>query len=382
MGGYVLATSDSNLSRTDCYASAIAIQEDGRIVIAGETFNPAATNSGNWDLVVVRLTPQGWQDPSFNGGNPAYVNFNGGQEYATGVAVDSQGRILVSANFNLFSRVYRLTAGGVPDASVGNAGGAFPLLDSSSMSGSQIWTTGIAVHSDDSVVVCGSQLGGAVSGNKLWVAKYPQASTTADWITEEDYGGVTEISQALAIQPDGRIVVAGLSSNGPGVAVIRYNADGSRDATFNSPFGGFAANFTGGPGERAFGVAVQGNGAIVVTGRNSTSFFAIRLGAPRLSAARVLRFNAGLVNRSATMRLVTLTNSGNALLTGLRYRIVGGARRDFRLLPPNPQSVAAGGTASCRVFFRPLRLGARNAILRISSGTGATATVRLTGRGR
>jgi len=381
-GAYVLSTVNSTPAPADSAASGIAVLEDGRIVIAGNVTNPVATNSGTEDLVVTRLTAQGWQDPSFNGGNPTYVHFNGANEYATGVAVDSAGRIFVSANFNAFARVYRLTAAGVPDASVGNVGGAYPLLNAAKMLGNQVWSTGIAVHSDGSVVMCGSQLGGAVTGNKLWVAKYPQASTTADWVTEEDYGGFAELAEALAIQPDGKVVVVGSSTNGPGVAVIRYNADGTRDTTFNNPFGGFAAGITGDPTDRALGVALQRNGAIVVTGSNSTSFLTLRLGMPRIVAPARFAFPSALVKRNARPKTLLLTNTGNALLTGLQFRLAGGGRADFRVQAPSPSTILSGGRSTYRVQFKPLRKGARNAVLQITSANGGGATVRLSGRGR
>jgi uncharacterized delta-60 repeat protein len=381
-GGYVLSTLNASSAPVDSNAGGIAIQEDGRIVIAGDAFNPAATNNGTRDLIVVRLTPQGFDDPSFNAGSPLYFG-NLQEEFAAGVAVDSQGRIVVAARHNAFARVYRVTANGLPDTSVGTPNGGFEHLDAAVMLGNNVVPTGIAVHSDDSVVVCGHQSGAGISGtNKLWVAKYATEATSATWVTEEDFGADTEGAFELALQSDSKIVVAGFSSGPPGTAVIRYLSDGSRDTSFNQDFGGFAANLTGGINETATGVAIQGNGGIVLAGCNTASFFAARIGAPRLTTAPVRRFRAGPVNQSVQAGFATLSNSGSALLTGLQYRVVGGARRDYRILPSATRSIAAGGSTRTGVEFRPKRQGARNAILQVSTANGGSATVRLTGRGK
>lgn len=382
-GAFILGTLDTNSTPVDSNAGGVAIQEDGRIVISGDAQNPAATNSGNRDLMTVRLTPQGWIDPSFNGGSPRY--FGALQnESATGVAVDSMGRILVPTQYAAFARVYRVTAAGAPDASVGTPNGGYVALNAATMLGNAVNPTAIAVDADDNVVVCGLQSGAEITGIKLWVAKFSPDQPAATRVTQEDFGATSEAAFELALQPDGKIVVVGNSSSSStsGVAAIRYNTDGTRDTTFNAPFGGFAASLTGDPVDIATGVAIQRNGAIVLAGSNSVSFFAARLGAPRLVTEVQLQFPATRVKRNSPPRSVTLANTGNALLTGLQYRIVGGASRDYRLLPPNPQSVAAGGSASCRVLFRPLRRGVRNALLQISTANGGATTVRLSGRGK
>src|SRR5512142_292253 len=75
-------------------------------------------------------------------------------------------------------------------------------------------------------------------------------------------------ASAVAIQPDGKIVVAGrwgLTSPGPTIAVVRFNADGSLDASFG--FEGIvtlSSGFAG--GDEAHGVAIAGDGKIVVGG--------------------------------------------------------------------------------------------------------------------
>jgi uncharacterized delta-60 repeat protein len=379
-GAYVLSTLNATPAPADSNAGGIAIQGDGRIVIVGDAFNPAATNNGTQDLIVVRLTPQGFVDPSFNAGSPLYFG-NLQEEFAMGAAVDSQGRIFVAALHNTFTRVYRVTSAGLPDPSVGNPNGGFEYLNGTIMLGNNILPTGIAVDSDDSVLVCGHQSGAAITGTKLWLAKYLQDSTATTWVTEEDYGAPGEMAFDLAVQPDGKIVVAGFSSDPPGTAVIRYLSDGSRDPSFNQGFGGFAANLTGAVGEFASGVAIQSNGGIVLAGSNSTSFYAARIGAPRLVTPTQLRFSSTRVGRTSKPQSLTLSNPGGAMLTDLQIRMLGSGRRDFQLLTPD-ETIAGGATVSRQVKFKPRRKGVRITDVQITTANAGSATVRFIGRGR
>src|SRR5213075_2062791 len=77
-------------------------------------------------------------------------------------------------------------------------------------------------------------------------------------------GSGIDDARAVAIQTDGRIVVAGSSWTGSQYAfvVTRYNVDGTLDPTFG--VGGKVA--TGGPADGATAMALQADGKIVVAG--------------------------------------------------------------------------------------------------------------------
>jgi uncharacterized delta-60 repeat protein len=77
--------------------------------------------------------------------------------------------------------------------------------------------------------------------------------------------GSTDNATAVAVQPDGKIVVLG--SNNDGFALARYNADGSLDTTFSGD-GKVTHSFTPGTNyvEHAVAVAVQTDGKIVAAG--------------------------------------------------------------------------------------------------------------------
>jgi uncharacterized delta-60 repeat protein len=81
-----------------------------------------------------------------------------------------------------------------------------------------------------------------------------------------DFGPLADVANAAVLQPDGKIVVAGDTQADEDVAVARLNPDGSPDATFGAD-GKATVDF----GFATFGyaVALQANGRIVVAGHRT-----------------------------------------------------------------------------------------------------------------
>src|SRR5262245_60820528 len=80
-----------------------------------------------------------------------------------------------------------------------------------------------------------------------------------------DFDTTFERGNAVALQTDGKIIVVGTTDqggSGTNFAVARYNANGTLDTSFSGD-GKTATDFDGGSDE-ATGVAIQANGKIVV----------------------------------------------------------------------------------------------------------------------
>ena len=94
-------------------------------------------------------------------------------------------------------------------------------------------------------------------------------------VTTNISGGF-DMANGVAMQADGKIVVVGSSDSG--IAVARYNSDGSLDTTFNGD--GIVTHDFGGPWDQGLDVAVQDDGKIVVVGQTHidtlTNFAALR----------------------------------------------------------------------------------------------------------
>src|ERR1035437_4224281 len=125
----------------------------------------------------------------------------------------------------------------------------------------------VAIQSDGKIVVAGVSFNG--SNNDISVVRY-----NSDGTLDNGFGSVGKVTTSIgsfndagysvAIQSDGKIVVAGVSSNGNNndIAVVRYNSDGTLDSGFGT--GGKVTTVIGGSDDAGYSVAIQSDGKIVV----------------------------------------------------------------------------------------------------------------------
>ena len=101
----------------------------------------------------------------------------------------------------------------------------------------------LAVDSNGRIVVAGYTKASATN-SVFAVARYNvdgslDTSFDGDGMVTTDFGGQYDSGEGVAVQPDGKIVVAGTSGDVVGssyvadFALVRYNADGSLDTTFD-----------------------------------------------------------------------------------------------------------------------------------------------------
>ena len=161
--------------------------------------------------------------------------------------------------------------------------GAVPHNSSTFLSGGGIVATdfggrdfgkSIVLQSDGKIVVVGESSGGGDGG--FAVVRYNtdgslDATFDGDGKVTTDFGGL-EYATSAALQSDGKIVVAGyngISSSGGGdFALVRYNTDGSLDTTFDGD-GKVTTNLGG--WDKAESVTVESDGKIVVAGYTGIS---------------------------------------------------------------------------------------------------------------
>ncbi|MFF1412052.1 calcium-binding protein [Streptomyces sp. NPDC058289] len=247
-------------------ANAVAIQpSDGKIVVAGTTERFTEEGSGCCFFSVARYNTDGSLDTGFGDGGLVRVEEFGGSADGADVAVQPDGKIIAAGKpgGGGFALV-RVDTNGNLDPSLGGDGavatafrGIFP------QEGSGIGR-GMALQPDGKVLTVGYVGDTAFD---IGVARYLPNGTldttfSGDGMVTADFGS-TEFGNAVAVQPDGKIVAAG--SGGAGFAVLRYNADGSPDTGF--AVGGRTSVNVPGDGGIAYGMALQQNGKIVLAGR-------------------------------------------------------------------------------------------------------------------
>ena len=240
----------------DDAANSVAIQADGKIVAAG---------SVSGDFPLVRYNPDGSLDTSFDGDGKVTTDFLSGDDAANSVAIQSDGKI-VAAGYSVDGSIYvfafvRYNADGSLDTSFDDDGKVTTAVLPGAIARS------VAVQADGKIVAAGS-----VSGDFALVRYNPDGSldtsfdgdgtVTTAVLDGEDY------ARSVAIQADGKIVAAGSSWNGPGhgddFALVRYNPDGSLDTSFDGD--GKVTTPVGTLDDEANSVAVQPDGKIVVAG--------------------------------------------------------------------------------------------------------------------
>jgi uncharacterized delta-60 repeat protein len=260
----------------------MALQADGKIVVAGTTIPKNSTTTV--DLALVRYNADGSLDSSFGTGGkvtrhfsaPLAANVHGGIDLAIDPSTNpldaNAGKIVVAAQLTQGPMVVvRLNTNGRPDTSFGSNGAGYVSI--STLNNGDV--AAVAVQSDDRVLVAGINPGTASTGSDIGLARF-NPNGTPD--TAFGAGGMVvsplpnaERARSLAIQPDGKIVVAGdsydlsLTNGTDPFMVARYNAaDGSLDTSFGT--GGIALSTGFNVNGDKVDVALEPDGRIVVAG--------------------------------------------------------------------------------------------------------------------
>ena len=225
--------------------TAVVVAPNGKLLLAG------FSGPEGGDIKVARLSANGAFDTTFGTGGIATVDF-GATEFGEAMARQADGRILVAGRSSPTGAVVaRLRATGVLDPDFGS-GGRVTLPGGGSLSA-------VLVQPDRNIVVAGNASGSAA----MTVTRLkPDGSLDATFGTGGTamvaFGSLANPLGGAARQPDGKLVIAGYTQDGEDVAVARLNTNGSLDATFG----------TGGKATVEFGAATFGNAvALVPNGR-------------------------------------------------------------------------------------------------------------------
>jgi uncharacterized delta-60 repeat protein len=212
--------------------AAIALQEDGRIVVAGYT-----TNGGRRDFALARYTPDGQLDPSFGEGGIVVDGYSGGDDEITAVAVDSEGRLVVAgyATGTAGRAVIagRYLAGGAPDLSFGDNGQSLIGIGRDALARS------LDIDEDGRIVIAGSFL--HEGRTEAMVIRFTEDGELDGGFGVEGLAVPSQIPEhtdgyGVRVSDDGFIIVAG-STDGEGgldTALFRFTDAGRPDAGFGN----------------------------------------------------------------------------------------------------------------------------------------------------
>jgi uncharacterized delta-60 repeat protein len=300
---------------TDAFASGVALQSGGRIVAIGSSLSSLATSPQDYDFTLVRYTANGLLDSSFGNGGIATARTGSGRHEAYAGAVLSDGRIVAAGYSSTLGdqkfQVTRYSVDGSLDTTFGTGGSVTTDI------GTALATAlSLAVQTDGKLIV-----GGAAGKTSAIVRYHADGSLDASFgvdgkVISPTSANVTS-TQDVTLQPDGKIVAVGFATTGltEALVVTRYLADGALDPTFGVD--GKATPPIGDSGATA--VAVQPDGKLVVAGITSSDHFVHSL----LVVARFDVAYSGLVTGAPTR--VLDTRPGPRPAAGSITRVTTGA---------------------------------------------------------
>jgi uncharacterized delta-60 repeat protein len=230
----------------------LVVQPGGKIVVAA---NDSSTSSAK----LIRYTVSGTVDTSFGSGGTVTLANTG----VNALALQADGKLLLAGSTPSGGELVRLNTNGSLDTTFNSAGPRPGTVTAGSGTGC------LAISPGSGQIVVS---GGAVSGPGIGVARF-----NADGTPDTTFGQSGQVftsfangasAQASAVQTDGKILVAGWTSDGSGTqyySLLRYNTDGSLDPTFGT--GGLAqTGITQYTDIGWWDMALQADGKIITVG--------------------------------------------------------------------------------------------------------------------
>lgn len=252
---------NTTISNGDDEAKAVKIQPDGKIIAAG------VSDYGFLKVCSVsRFNTDGTRDVTFNDGGKVIIPLNS-VFICTGVAIQNDGKIIAAGYTSNETRrsfaLVRLNKNGSLDTTFDLDGKVV-----TSISGTNDYANAIAVQPNGKIVVAGrSENGGNYDFSLARYNSNGSLDTTFDYDGKvlTDFSNSEDSANAVVIQSDGKIIAAGYSNiSNSDFALARYNTDGSLDTSFDTD--GRVVTSILNEADAINAVAVQSDGKIVAAG--------------------------------------------------------------------------------------------------------------------
>lgn len=319
----------------------VALQADGKILVAG-----TSSTGSNADFGLVRYNADGSLDTTFDADGLVTTDFNGTGDQGHVVSVQPDGKVIVAGTSgpgfgSVDLALARYNSDGALDATFGNAG---RLTAPGALSGTQ--GLSFVLQPDGKILLAGTSpatFGSDFSVLRFDSAGNPDPSFDSDGRVTVDFGSPSDTAHAIALQPDGKIVAAGSMSGGTfgqlagSFALTRLNSDGSLDTSFDAD--GKVGTWFGGPFDSAEALAIQPDGRIVAAGSTfvtgeSSNFALARYDANGQLDPTFDRVDGGLYSENGPAMFfgASLSDADDASLASATVSIAGNFRAGEDLL--------------------------------------------------
>ncbi|HJS50829.1 MAG TPA: hypothetical protein VJ781_02930 [Pyrinomonadaceae bacterium] len=232
------------VSRLGDLVRSVALGQDGKILVAGET-----TTERRTDVAIVRYNGDGFLDKTFNGSGILTLGVGknidigiwvaGMADAGLAIGIRSWGVMTGDIGQSVSSgdsvAVVRLTADGRMDESFGKNGIASEMIKART----RVWAEDGAVAENGLIVIAGNVYNGYTVPTNLVMARFRKTGALdtsfgngGKVITNPGPGAI--VGNALTLQKDGKILVAGSTAGPTGTvfAVARFAENGTPDPTF------------------------------------------------------------------------------------------------------------------------------------------------------
>jgi uncharacterized delta-60 repeat protein/CSLREA domain-containing protein len=244
-----LDTSFATGAGANGHVRGLALQPDGKVIIVGAF----ATYNGTSRAGVARVNADGSLDTSFNPGTGT-----AGSPFSSvwAAALQPDGKVIIGGLFNVYNGtpingVARLNVDGSLDTSFNVGTGASDVR-------------ALALQPDGKLIIGGL----FTTYNGTSVNRVARLNSDGSLDTSFNVGtGADEAVKAIALQPDGKVFIAGEFTNYNGTAInriARLNANGSLDTSFNVGTGVAISPFR--PGNGPLALALQPDGKLLIGG--------------------------------------------------------------------------------------------------------------------
>ena len=258
----------------------VTVQSDGKILVAGDTHDGT-----DYDFALVRYNTDGTLDTSFSGDGILTTAIGAGNDYGYNMTVQTDGKILVAGyshnGTDYDFALVRYNTDGTLDTSFSADG----MLTTAISTGNDI-AYSVTLQDDGKILVAGYGTNGANIDFAL--VRYNtdgslDTSFSGDGMLTTDVDSNADTAFTVMVQSDGKILVAGNSFNGVDYdfAVVRYSADGTLDTSFSD--NGMLTTAVGAGADNAYSASLQADGKILLAGSaivaGNTDFALVRYNA-------------------------------------------------------------------------------------------------------
>jgi uncharacterized delta-60 repeat protein len=251
----------------DDSAATAALQPDGKLVVAGSTFNGRDN-----DFALVRYNTDGSLDTGFGANVKEVTPIGMGNDFIRGAAIQADDRIVACGTSYGKAGTALVLARYERDGSLDRSFGADGMVVITT--GSRNDSLNAFALQPDGTMVAAGYAGGGANGDFLVLRRLPDGrpdpSFGTDGSVTVDFGGSADSAFALVLQPDGKIVAAGettpldRSTRESDFALARLLSDGRLDPSFGTAGRMKAALSTG--DDRITALALAKDGGIIAAG--------------------------------------------------------------------------------------------------------------------